>query len=332
LSLEHPDPVVSASLFAGGHLDTLTGKVVAPMVQALAGTVSDDSYLWLMRYGRRGDHLKLRWHGPKTEGAVFRQALEDHAKTGFELLPVGDGPGKPISSETPPIDVEDQAGEALQEDRTLLFTHYRRSHVCLGEQILHRDDTYCCHLTRCLARGTSMVLNRVANESAVPWSHGLRFNLLLTAIIDGLAESDISNTLQTSYLAYHRDWLLRFVAGDRSEEDSREQARRVFDRRLAAMGDARERLFAFVRNRRDSIQSTTQTSVWGSRLAAARTFFEPLCESLAEQLDRHAEKPFFSPLFKIFQGLANQTGLNLAEEAYVHHLLLRAQEQDDPTS
>jgi hypothetical protein len=46
-------------------------------------------------------------------------------------------------------------------------------------------------------------------------------------------------------------------------------------------------------------------------------------------LDPFATDASFAPLFKMFHGFSNQLGNNIANEALVHHILLRVGTQPD---
>lgn len=322
----YPDPILTASLFAAGHLDALFCQVIVPAALEVGLEPGGGAYLWLMRYGLRGDHWKIRFHGEQEEAEQLRAALERHAAGALADLPEGAGEGKKIVSQVP-IDVEDEASDDGEDRaRGLYTTHYRRSHVCLGTAVLHRQDAYCAAFTRALGHGSAALIAGVEPGAAGEWSHGARFSFLLKLLADGLAELRLGTEAERSYVAYHRDTLLRSTSDDADKAIM--DGRALFDRRLEKMADGGARLVFFVRGRFDLVRGAAEESPpagsWRGGLASGLADIEPLVSASASRIDTYAETPLFLPLFKIFQGMSNQIGLNVIEEAYIHHILLRA--------
>jgi hypothetical protein len=338
------DPVRSANIYCAGHLDGLIARVAAPAWRDLhrAGE-TDGSYFWLMRYGKRGEHLKLRLHGPAAIAPHFESLLAPAAAAYFAALPPAAAPPEKKGwVGAPPIDAEDDE-DADAADRSLVWTHYGRSHVSLGGKPFLTDDRYAELMTRCLAAGCEVVLALdFGDEDRLP--HRIRQTTLLKALIGGLAALGFDAGQRADYLAYHRDWLLRFILprDRRSEADPVEQLRRHFDTRVDGMGSgltvigdaARASWVAdsavVAEGAGDASGATgyggaaTPDLVWRRSLANLLAYIRPFCADPDYQLDPFASDPAFAPLFKVFHGLGNQLGLNLAEEAFAHHILLRA--------
>jgi len=86
-----PDPTLTASLYCAGRLDDLVHVVLGPVWSALReGEAGGSSYLWFMRYGRGGEHLKIRFHGPPAASAGLASLLPRAAATYFSSLPAAD--------------------------------------------------------------------------------------------------------------------------------------------------------------------------------------------------------------------------------------------------
>ena len=331
----YPDPILTASLFADGYLDDLFCRVIVPAALELGLEPTAGHYLWLVRYGLGGDHWKLRFHGEPAEGERLFAALEEHAASTFSLLPEQNGPGKRIHS-TVPLDADERVVDEKEVDeegadaepanpRQLVRTVYRRHHVSLATAALHEQDAYCAAFTRAMAHGTSALIQGVEAGAEGEWSHGARFTFLLKLLSDGIAELALGASEEKQYIVYHRDTLLRSTSDD--GEKSIADGIAVFDRRLDKMADGGARLVKFARGRIDNVRGaagTPQPGLWQGGLAAGYEAIVPLVAAVEGRIDSYAEKKSHLPLFKIFQGTSNQIGLNVVEEAYVHHILLRA--------
>ena len=293
-------------------------------------------YLWLVRYGLGGDHWKLRFHGEQADAERFFSALEKRAATTFAALPEHDGPGKPLHS-TVALDADEREGidgDSKAEGahyRQLVRTVYRRHHVSLATAALHEQDAYCAAFTRALAHGTSALIEGVEAGAEGEWSHGARFTFLLKLLSDGIAELRLGEQEEKQYVAYHRDTLLRSTSDD--GEKSIADGTSLFDRRLEKMADGGARLVKFARDRIDKVRggggAPPQPGLWQGGLASGYEAMVPLVDAVADRIDSYAETKSHLPIFKIFQGTSNQIGLNVVEEAYVHHILLRALGADE---
>src|SRR6185436_8505662 len=130
------------------------------------------SYLWVMRYAKGGDHLKVRLHGPEHQRSWMRKFLTGIVEPYFSTLgPPEPGALRKSRDLATPIDQEDRAPD-LYPDHTLLWTVYERSHISLGYRPYLNDDVYISLLTRCLGRSTEVLLGRGLQTGASGrWSH-----------------------------------------------------------------------------------------------------------------------------------------------------------------
>lgn len=311
-------------------------RVVAPSWQELQRqSIGLDCYLWVMRYARGGEHLKVRWHGPDAQALLWRAILEGKWKNYREGLPsVSDRPPRLSQSKVTPIDVEDQASEDYP-DRFLLWTHYKRSHVSLGYHPYLQDDRYVELLTRCLGFSTEMLLDVLECGPGGSAAHGPRQTILLKAIITGLAALSFSPTELDFYLLYHRDSLLRaFRRRKKIINGSLNMAALVarFEGEIERMGQQARRLAT---QARIHWQEGTlppwggRFAAWSQALRALADYVNPICRDRAHHIDPFAESPMFPPLFKVFHGLANQIGLDALNEAFAYHLLISLTAPED---
>lgn len=320
---QSPDPILTASLYCQDHLDGAIHNVVAPVLERLRAELPDERWMaWWVRYGRGGEHLKVRLHGPAEHRAAAKDALAAAAEAFFAGLPAPDPAAERIDRRAlPPIDAEDRAPEPYP-DRSLVWTEYSRSPVLLGTLFLDEDD-YVARLTTCLARAADVSLGAEPGpDGAIPGA--ARQRTLLKAAIAALAGADFEPGGRALYLAYHRDWLLRFAAPGKAQEA---QLRATFDARVEGMAAAVEQVRGVA------------TAGWSAEAADGgdapqdrlRDAVAELCAYLAPRRhdpasigDPFAAEAAFPGVFKTLHGAANQLGLNMPNEAFLYHLLLAA--------
>ncbi|HEX6904268.1 MAG TPA: lantibiotic dehydratase C-terminal domain-containing protein [Thermoanaerobaculia bacterium] len=321
-----PDPLFSANIYCDGFLDEVLRGAVAPFWKELRRREpKGPGYLWVVRYGRRGEHLKVRLHGPE-EWAGFRALLVESVTICFAALGAPQEKGRRSERmDIPPMDEED-AEEGLYPDRTLLWTRYRRSHVSLPAGPYLRDDHFLSLFTPCLGVACERTLAafRPLADGKAPTS--LRRTTLLQGLISGLGTLGWPASECCAYLAYHRDWLIRFslCRNGAHPEQGREILAR-FEEQAVRMGAALERLRSLTRAEWEKDQQPhASEDPWHDRLAHLAAYLSPLAADPERNIDPYTSNPVFAPLFKVFHGFANTLGLNAMEEGYTHHLLLQA--------
>lgn len=312
------DPFLSANLYAAGHLDAAIGRVLGPLAAEAPAP------FYFLRYGRGVEHLKLRFFGdPHDLGLRERisERLTDLADSFFAILPPLDGDGAaPEGTQPPPIDAEDE-NLSLARDRTLLFTTYRRSYIPFAGPPFLADDR--------LMAAAGAVLSVAAGEGFVslfsgeePPSLKTRQNVLLKLAPLGIAAFGVPDTERSAYLAYHRNWLVRWMLG-------------------AFAADQQDKLLPVI----DKFGTASQASVAAFPKMKAyfdddiRHFGEPLDSRLRQAfaalgdaarkaaatappgLDPYIEDFSVLPLFKALHMCANGLGLKMRDEAFAHHLL-----------
>jgi hypothetical protein len=323
---QYPDPILTASFYCSGRLDEVLHQVVAPSWRVLQQSEpGSGAYLWTMRYGKGGEHLKVRLHGPGSLAHPARALLQQAAESFFARLGEPSGVRAPVGWKgAAAVDVDDEV-VSDHPDRSLLWTRYRRSHVSLGGKPFLDDDGYAGRITRCLAAGCERVL-LLAPDATGKVPHRARQSALLKALIGGLAALGFAADARSAYLAYHRDWLLRFtLARNHAEAGKTHDLLQLFDRRAEAMGPSADTLRRAARaewaRSWTAMEPEGEDAAWRRSLADLLGYISPLCADPDYHIDPFAGDPCFAPVFKVFHGLANQLGLNLIEEAFAHHLL-----------
>jgi hypothetical protein len=325
----YPDPFLTTNIYCAGLLDRAIHDVAAPFWRELREQAPGfDGYLWVMRYGKAGEHLKVRLHGSAETEPLARRLLTERAESFLSSLTT---PAEPPKKQgwvgAPPIDdVDDTATD--HPDRTFQWTTYGRSHVSLGGKPFLLDDQYRALMTRCLAQGCEMVLPLETDAKGL-FPHRVRQSTLLKALIGGIAALGFPPERRAEYLAYHRDWLLRFILPKdrRSEAEPVQQFIQIFNDRLPGMAGSVSSLrqVALVQwTGGEQAVADGPGAGWRRSLSDLLQYIRPFCSDPDYQLDPFATDPAFSPVFKVFHGLANQLGLNLADEGFAHHLLLAA--------
>lgn len=331
-----PDPVVAANAYCSGRLSEVVSRAVAPFwKECRKRDPLGEAYVWVMRYARCGEHLKIRVHGPDALAVPARQLLAASLDAYFARLgPPGVEDVQKSRSLATPIDAEDKASENYP-DRTFLFTSYQRSHVSLGYQPYLADDAFVALLTRCLARGTEVLLERLATDAAGQSSHESQQRIVLTALVAGLSALPFAPSERTLYLLYHRDCLLRAAlkqGGSAGGPQKMEETLARFHGQVAALGRGTAALAALAQEqwRGGPVAGRDPgLEAWRCALADLADYVAPLCAEAAYDVDPFADLAVFPPLFKALHGFANQVGLNPLNEAFAHHLLAAVTAADE---
>jgi hypothetical protein len=325
------DPIVSANVYCSGRLSEVIHRAVAPFWTELKRSGDADSiYLWIMRYAKCGDHLKIRLHGP----AWRRQRMLNLLAGALESYLGSLGPGDPAvpqktASFATPID-EDDFAESDYPDRTYRWTRYLRSPVSLGFAPYLHDDGYVSLLTVCLSRGTEILFARLKTGQDGQASHQEVQRILLLALVAGLSALPLTWDERLLYIAYHRDWLLRALLKRPGGSGGPERAEQLLARleaeaakQQSALGRLAELAYACCR---DGVASEWDgdLAAWRGALCRFARYLEPRCGALSHHVDPFAEAAIFPPLFKVMHGFANQLGLKHIDEAFAYHLLLAA--------
>lgn len=318
--MHHPDPVLSASVYSNRGLDEVVADVVAPFRRRLDEEAPGHGWtLWMVRYNRCGDHLKVRLHGGQEHRALAMRLLQEEADRHFASLPAAEeGAARASRKDAPPIDEDDRRDEDYP-DRTLRWTKYLRSYVSFGWKNHLDQDDYVARMTAAFAAGAARVLAAVDEAGRFPAA--ARQTVLLKAVISGLAAVDFTTDERADYLAYHRDWLVRWKAYDAEREAG---ALELFDRRVNAMGAGLEQIGRNAAAHWAQTSEAARADAWGASLGALAEYLRPLHGNAAFEVDPFTAHPVFPPLFKVLHGLANTLGVGMLDEAYVHHLVLRA--------
>ena len=314
-----PDPSLTASIYAQGHLDSLIRQVLVPLWADLVQSSDEPSYMWFLRYARGGEHLKLRVHGPEASCRALRTSLEQWAPLFFSGLSAPPPSTSDVKRRlAPPLDAED-----LEEhpDRSLLWTIYRRSLLHFGAASLMADDRFVACVTRCLGQGCAFVLPALQVE---PLTHNSRQALMASLLTSGLSTVWPDPEARARYLVHHRNWLIRawVIRKSLGVEAAREILKKyeVAFVSLSRSG-AIERLTV---GPEAAGQSQERLGFWGNSLLSLEDAFQDLDSKEEGFPDFFTNEAFFPVLFRVLHGIANQVGLNHLNEGLCHHLVLRA--------
>jgi hypothetical protein len=323
-----PDPIITANIYCSRYIDDLLRDAVAPYRLAMRDDTNDDSFLWFFRYGKRGEHLKLRVHAPEARRELLRANLERTISRFLESIADAPLPAKRISkSALPPVDAEDALDDDYP-DRSLLWTTYRRSPVIVGDPIYAQDDRHMALFTRALAASADFLLAEILPASREPRYLQHRQNSFLKLIIAGIASTGLEATRWSVYFRYHHDWLIRHLLSqvslgvDAAALDA-ELTGHVDKVRGAVPALAR----IMIAHQAEEYDRNARSGPLGTWRAAVHEFFSFIqCYRGRPEYDRdpYTDDHSFLPLFKVLHACANQLGFRISNEAFLYRLLIEA--------
>lgn len=319
-----PDPTFSASIYSADHVEEIVRGAVVPFYDELARRGLQERWLlWMVRYNRCGRHLKLRLHGPEAERALVQGLLADAVAAHFAT------PDAPVEASRPaskrkslPVDLEDERDEDYP-DRTVLWTHYRRSQVTLGPSLpLLEDDRYAALFTTCMARGAALVLEALRGEI----TGSGRLKVLLGALAAAITGAGFTDEEREAYHAYHRDWLLHFILDDQQKDA---EIRAQFDGRLPGMQGVLDTVRGNLARGLEGLPAedaddARREGAWREAVAALYAYVAQFRGQAEYVADPFSDDPVFPVLFKVMHGMSNQLGVSMLNEALVHHVVLHA--------
>lgn len=325
--LHLPKPLLSANIYCDRHLDEVVALVLAPFWHRVAETLpSSLSYLWFIRYARRGEHIKLRLHAPEEQRMALQRQLEEVTHALFASLPAGETQEERINNTTlPPIDDED-AGDEACPDRTILWTSYRPSAITVGSETLLPDERLLALFTRSLAAGTEVVLAGLTPSEQGEYTWRMRQNLVIKLVLSTLNGLPFSPAQVLEYLTYHRDWLIRYMLYRGRSEGTADELIARFDARVREMPAAVDTIRGVLASQltsedRDGDDVYARLSL---RMAALYEYIVRFRSDPGPALDPYAPDQVYLPIFKCLHGLSNQVGLGMPKEAQIYHLLVHA--------
>jgi hypothetical protein len=318
--MSFPTPLLSASVYGQKQHDLLLDAFLRPFWDT--STLKDaGGFLWTMRYGGGGEHLKLRLHGPERYEAETRKALAAVLDRFVESLPPSE-PGRAYPGLFPSIDPEDEE-EGIRPDRFWRWTTFRPSPFVLGAEKLAQDPTLAELYAHAQSAVAEIVMREVAPRRLEASFATSRQSLFIRMLIVSFAALGFSATQREAYLRHHRDWMVRFlIVKSRSPDASPDTVLAPLRERIATIGPT----INAIRQRLDASGTGSDVypifAVWKQRLEAFFEYVSTFRSDAAYNLDPYTDDYTFLPLFKLLHGACNQFGLRLSNELYVYHLLL----------
>jgi hypothetical protein len=202
-----PLPIISANIYCHGLLDELLRQTILPFWRSTKVALPQ-SCLWVIRYARGGQHLKIRLHVPAEMRMVITTLLGDAVEKFFSELSPSTGVERDAAAHLPPIDPEDQA-DGLRPDRSLIWTRYYYSPELIGAESLSAAAGFEAVFIRCRAAATEVALDwlEALDTGEIPMRKrmALAIKLLLAAVCGVHSHAE----MRVRYLNFQRDWLLR---------------------------------------------------------------------------------------------------------------------------
>jgi hypothetical protein len=188
------------------------------------------------------------------------------------------------------------------------WSAYRRSDAALGDRELLLDHRYASLATLCLARGCDFVLASLNGDGGI--TPGSRRTMVLRALLAGLSALELPQEMRFSYLAYHRDSVLRSHG-----TEALPQAVSSLDAKADASPQALQRFRGILAEAwnggADAQPALAELGSWQRSLSGLFKY-------------AGSAAPAFAPLYTACHGIANQAGLPPLDEAFLCHLLVRA--------
>jgi hypothetical protein len=312
------DPTVTVNIYASGFLDELLHDAIAPFwAQARELDCDANCYLWVMRYARGGEHLKVRLHASTEAANSLRPLLFEHTErflaSAQRLSP---GANRRENPKAPPIDLEDKAEKPFP-DLSIIGTTYVRSHVSFPASPWLEDDHLIGLASRCLAATTGVFMAKLMEQG--PLSENQKQSLLAKTLVRALRVLGWGeHSRAAEYLAFHRDWLLRFFIPESAKELS---VRDRFDVQ-ARQAPAVETLARFIQQEWREGGGSSPDTPWLQTFSRLGEYTGSFQSHGDYQIDPFTRNVKFPPVFKMLHGMANQFGVLPLHEAYVHHLLI----------
>lgn len=322
-----PAPLLCASVYDQRQHDLLLDEFLRPFWDA-STLKAADGFLWTMRYGGGGEHLKLRLHGPAQHEAETRQALAVVLDRFVESLPVSELP-QVDPGPLPSIDPEDEE-EGARPDRCWRWTTFRPSPFVLGAEKLAQDPVLAGLYAHAQSAVAEIVMRDLAPQRLEPSFATLRQSLFIRMIIVSFATLGFSAEEREAYIRHHRDWLVRFfVAKARSVDVSADTVLAPLRGRIATMGKTLDALREHLGDASAGVEAHPPFAAWQSRLKDFFAYVATFRGNAAYDLDPYTGDHAFLPLFKLLHGACNQFGLRLSNELYVYQLLLAAADGEE---
>lgn len=307
------EPVLAASLYCDRALDRVVERVLVPLHARIRATHG----LWWLRYGKRGEHVKIRIHGDPATRPELEELVGDLAADFFRgRTPCDDDEERLRWPRSAAVDVEERA-RGLHPDCALQWTTPTRGPVSFCGGPFLQDDEYLEKTIACLIRGSDQVLDALAARGR--FDDGFRRSTMLRMLIAALAT--LPDEQRADYLVFHRDTLLRFVTAriGSTAERAAEQLHHL-DQQARRLGSA----FDGMRDLARTLWRDGERDPWQRAVADLLGYLRPLVEDDRYRIDPFAEERLFPPLVKVLNGVGNQLGLSYSREAFVHQWLLRA--------
>jgi Lantibiotic biosynthesis dehydratase C-term len=320
------DPFFSANIYCANLLDELIHEAILPFWLSLRG-IHRDCYIWIARYMRGGEHLKIRVHGHaelrgQTEillNAAVGRFLEAHYNERQTQS------NRESYSDQFPVDPEDECTTAYP-DHTILLTRYRRVPGIIGRQPLANDERLTALFIRSIGLGTEIILERFKPDHTGLFQGKLRMSLALRFFAGALSVFGSTSELSAVYLKYHQELLLLLLKGDRARME--EQFRALPVNIEGTTRYLRSALTYDNKSCPDNLHPLYQEWLYSFEVLFRYTVQLSNCPAYLR--DEHMKDQVLATPFKLLHALANQVGLGALNELYLCHLLLQALPEGQP--
>ncbi len=163
----------------------------------------------------------------------------------------------------------------------------------------------------CLREATDILLSALQSNPNDRFEHAQRWQIVLTLVASGVQRLLKTDDRRRAYLAYHRDWLIRYPILRRGLGRAKaEELLRVLDTQRQQLGPL---TCSQIAAQQDCV-STPAMRRWHRALKEL--------SPCADQTDPFTSDPLFPALLRLHHALARLFGLALLDEASIYHALL----------
>jgi lantibiotic biosynthesis dehydratase-like protein len=306
-------PMISASIYCHGSVDELLQQVIRPFWRDIK-VMLPQACLWVIRYARGGQHLKIRLHAPAEVHGTAANHLREVVEAFFAELPLSAKDERDAAEYLPPIDPEDHAG-GLRPDRSLIWTRYRYSPELVGAEPLSSATGFETVFVHCRAAATEVTLDWLealdSGEISMRKRMALALQLFLAAIYGIHSHADT----RVRYLTFQRDWLLRINL-------DREQALMLLERKVEELVAQQKALGPLV------TATSLPEGVLGAWCEAVGSLVRFCLDQFGRQdisdLDSDSEALIYFAISRIVHNAMNLVAIGISNEAYICQLLKSA--------
>ena len=210
---------------------------------------------------------------------------------------------------------------ALEAGGVILQPRRTDDTALLGEWPLGGEEVIVARYRACLELSTDVYLAAVSANGCTELPYAERESAVLELLLAGLPAMLPKESQWQDYLAFHRDWLVRYPVLQNGYGTSK--ASQILDLLDAQMEKVGQRDFRTLAGATPCFVAGPLRAAWSRSLSELATALAGRESDPRYQLDPFAHGPLFPTHFRLLHAVARQFGIALLDEAFLHHLVLK---------